>query len=268
MVIASLLEQCAVYWSILYNRSSPFDQRPKWKMMILLRVDVCVCLCVYKHLCRKRKKIKRLQHCVHSHVFTLVARATTERTKQPSPWKQQRRESEWSDREARWRNGELQGNRACITQWTKGRLEHAVLLRLAYPHRQKDGQTWDAVFLPVCTSWISAVMSFPPQCSGWWPSESWEEGQRSVWVHLCDEHSHRVLLPYPGERCVRPSIFYTPTSLQIPHLLSLSTRHTVSCKALDASEESGLWLMAVFLSVENVSCLCVCVLQALALCQL
>lgn len=40
------------------------------------------------------------------------------------------------------------------------------------------------------------------QHSGWWPSASGEEGLRAVWVCLSDEHSHRVLLPQWGERCV------------------------------------------------------------------
>lgn len=55
-----------------------------------------------------------LQHCVRSHVFTLVALATTEQTKQLSPWKQQCRDSEWSNREVWWHNRELQGNCSCL----------------------------------------------------------------------------------------------------------------------------------------------------------
>lgn len=43
------------------------------------------------------------------------------------------------------------------------------------------------------------------QHSGWWSSAGWEEGLRPVWVCLGDEHSHRVLLPQSGARCVSSS---------------------------------------------------------------
>ena len=61
MVIASLLEQRAVYWSILYSHCSPFGER--WwfscvSMCVCVCVCMCMCLCVYKHHCRKRKKIQ------------------------------------------------------------------------------------------------------------------------------------------------------------------------------------------------------------------
>lgn len=166
------------------------------------------------------------------------------------PWQQQSRQSNWvlESSNAETVNGAIgrcdgttgscrETVRVCVyvtevctcvsieSGWTKGRLEHAVLLYLICSHRQENDQISDAAFPSV-----SAVTSItdllyqcchvvPLQCSGWWPSESWEEGQRSVWVCLCNEHSHRVLLPHPGERCVCLwrcmrlffSVFYTFT---------------------------------------------------------
>ncbi len=130
--------------------------------------------------------------------------------------------------------------------WTKGWLEHAVLLCLIFFHRQKDDQISDVVFPSVCT--VTSTTDLlnqcchvaPLQCSGWWPSESWEEGQRSVWVRLCHEHSHRVLLPYPGERCVClchcTSLFFSIFCSIFPsvsNILSLRPRQPFIYKTLD-----------------------------------
>lgn len=98
------------------------------------------------------------------------------------------------------------------------------------------------------------------QCPGRWPSESWEERQRAVWVPLSDEHGHRVLLPHPWERCVCFchsvvclffSHFYSLFQ-SVAQMLSQPFRH----QTLQVSEESAC---------EHCVCLCACTLGARSL---
>lgn len=106
---------------------------------------------------------------------------------------------------------------------------------------QKETKRWSDV--GCCPFFLSVSWRFfPPQRSGWWPGACWEEGQGSVWVCLCDEHRHRVLLPHPGGRCVC-AVFHPDT-----HKLSLRPRdHCIVSEGSDYdSWRVYLWKCAMF----------------------
>lgn len=185
MVLVALLGEYAGYWSPLYNFCSQFDQWLKWKILLCVNLRI-----------RKQKKRK---------CSITLSRATC---LPRLPRQQQRGQSnvvlESSNaegvNEATGRCGGAAGDAGeqCVCVWTLWNKGTAAAVSKTRS---------DAVF-PFLACLCSQKHHWPPeshllfQRSGWRQSESWEEGRRSVWVCLCNEHSNWVLLQQPGERCV------------------------------------------------------------------
>ena len=189
----------------------------------------CVCICTFLGNIRKIF----LEHSIQSHVFASVALATTERTKQLSPWNQQHCASECilqlqcvclcacvcARREIAYQCDQMHVS-------TKGHWKHAPQ-PLSAKAMKYAKQCYDFVFclwsvvvkastVPTRESWnhcsgpseycvelsvvdtsvssLSLLSIHHGQYAGRWSHPDPEEGICRVWIPICNEHCYRVLL--------------------------------------------------------------------------